>query len=82
MAVAIPPPAPTIPLINSGKTSSLPEDGRLAYSVEEAAALLGISRTSAYLAAQRGELPSRMIGRRRVVPRLALERFLLGKDAA
>ncbi len=60
-------------------------DGRLAYSVEEAAALLGISRTSAYLAAQRGEIPSRMIGRRRVVPVAALHAYLEqvdGPDAA
>ncbi len=49
---------------------------RLAYTVEEAARLLGISRTSAYLAAQRGELPSVLIGRRRLVPREALDRFL------
>lgn len=50
--------------------------GRLAISVEEAAERLGISRTSAYLACQRGELPSRLIGRRRVVPLAALERCL------
>ncbi len=58
---------------------------RLAYSVEEAAVLLGISRTSAYLAAQRGEIPSRMIGRRRVVPVVALRAYLEqtnGPDAA
>ncbi len=51
---------------------------RQAYSVEEVAAALGISRTSAYLAAQRGELPSVIIGRRRVVPKAALERLLAG----
>lgn len=49
---------------------------RLAYTVEETAARLGISRTSAYLACQRGELPSRLIGRRRVVPKAALDTYL------
>ena len=53
---------------------------RLAISVEEAAELLGISRTSAYLAAQRGELPSRLIGRRRVVPVAALRAYLAAQD--
>lgn len=51
-------------------------DRKLAYSVGEAAALLGISRTSAYLAAQRGDLPSRLIGRRRVIPVAALNAYL------
>ena len=51
---------------------------KLAYSVEEAAELLGISKTSAYQAAQRGELPSVIIGRRRLVPRAALDRLLAG----
>ncbi len=57
-------------------TGNLTAQERLAYTVEEAARLLGISRTSAYLAAQRGELPSVLIGRRRLVPREALDRFL------
>ncbi|MDP9372638.1 MAG: helix-turn-helix domain-containing protein [Chloroflexota bacterium] len=56
------------------------EPERAAYSIEEAATMLGISRTSAYLAAQRGEIPSRLIGRRRVVPKVALDRFLSGDD--
>lgn len=62
---------------------SAPPSEKLAYTVEEAAALLGLSRTSAYLACQRGDLPSRLIGRRRVVPKAALERLLGGEpDAA
>jgi excisionase family DNA binding protein len=81
MAVAISPPE-QIPPLAFGKVSALPHDGRLASSIEEVAAILGISRTSAYLAAQRGELPSRMIGRGPVVPRAALQRFLSGEDAA
>jgi excisionase family DNA binding protein len=44
--------------------------------VTEAAELLGISRASAYEAAHRGELPVRVIGRRMLVPRVALLRLL------
>jgi excisionase family DNA binding protein len=48
----------------------------LAVGVHEAARLLGISpRTVANLIA-RGELPSRRIGRRRVIPVALLEAFL------
>jgi excisionase family DNA binding protein len=51
-------------------------DDRLTWTVAEAAQLLGISRTCAYEAAHRGELPVRTIGRRMVVPRTALLRLL------
>ena len=57
-------------------TRLLRNDDRLTWTVAEAAALLGISRTSAYEAAHRGELPVRTIGRRMVVPRTALLRLL------
>jgi excisionase family DNA binding protein len=53
-----------------------PDDGRLTWTVREAAALLGISPYSAYEAAHRGELPVRIIGRRMLVPRAALLRLL------
>jgi excisionase family DNA binding protein len=52
------------------------DDGRLTWTVTEAAKLLGISSTSAYEAARRGELPVRVIGRRMLVPRVALLRLL------
>jgi excisionase family DNA binding protein len=42
--------------------------GRLTVSVEEAAKLLGIGRSAAYDAVRKGELPTRRIGRRIVVP--------------
>jgi excisionase family DNA binding protein len=45
----------------------------LTMTVEEAAAYLGISRNSAYEAVRRGEIPSKRIGGRIVVPR---QRFL------
>lgn len=37
-------------------------------TVEDAAEILGVSRTSAYRAAQRGEIPTIRIGRRLLVP--------------
>ena len=50
---------------------------RLTFTVVEAAALLGIGRNSAYEAIKAGILPSVQIGRRILIPRAALERFLL-----
>ena len=49
---------------------------RLTMSVEEAAIVLGISRTFAYEAVARGEIPCIRIGRRILVPRVALNRLL------
>ena len=54
----------------------VPISERLALSVEEAGALLGISRDLAYDLVGRGELPSVRLGRRLVVPRRALEAAL------
>jgi excisionase family DNA binding protein len=51
-------------------------ENRLVFTVEEAAQLLGISRSFAYEAVQRGEIPSMRIGRRILVPKVALERLL------
>ncbi len=50
----------------------------LTYTVTEAAALLGISRTSAYECVRRGEIPSLTLGRRVVISRVVLERLLDG----
>jgi excisionase family DNA binding protein len=58
------------------QTLAVRDDGRLTWTVTEAAELLGISRASAYEAAHRGELPVRVIGRRMLVPRVALLRLL------
>jgi len=49
---------------------------RLTLSIEEAAGLLGMGRTAAYEAARRGELPSRKLGRRVIVPVPALLEWL------
>jgi len=53
-----------------------PVQERLVFTVEEAASLLGISRSFAYEAVQRGEIPSMRIGHRILVPKAALERLL------
>lgn len=47
-------------------------ESRLTLSVEETASLLGLGRTAAYEAARRGQLPSRRLGRRVLVPVPAL----------
>ena len=51
---------------------------RLTSSVEEAAAALGIGRRLAYEAIARGELPAIRVGRRLLVPRVALAAMLSG----
>jgi len=53
-------------------TDSVPMGERLALSVEEAGALLGISRDLAYDVVASRIIPSVRLGRRLVVPRRAL----------
>ncbi len=48
----------------------------MTYKVEEAAKLLRIGRNQAYDAVANGEIPSIRIGKRILVPRIALERML------
>jgi excisionase family DNA binding protein len=62
--------------LGSEQIRALYDDGRLTWTVTEAAKLLGISTTMAYEAARRGDLPVRVIGRRMLVPRVALLRLL------
>ncbi|MEO7572195.1 MAG: helix-turn-helix domain-containing protein [Acidimicrobiales bacterium] len=50
--------------------------GRTTITVEEAASLLGIGRSAAYEAARRGQLPTRRLGRRLLVPVPALLEWL------
>jgi excisionase family DNA binding protein len=54
------------------RTITRPDSERLAIAVEEAAHLLGISRSLAYELCARGELPTIRLGRRIVVPKRAL----------
>jgi excisionase family DNA binding protein len=55
---------------------------RWTVTVEEAAQMLGISRSPAYECVRRGELRALRLGRRLVVPRAALEELLGGPPAA
>ena len=55
--------AGTVPVVDLDKIIA-----RTTITVEEAASLLGIGRTAAYEAARRGQLPTRRLGRRLVVP--------------
>jgi len=56
--------------------------GRVTVSVEEAARLLGLGRSAAYEAARRGDLPTRRLGRRLLVPVPALLEWLGAAVAA
>lgn len=51
-------------------------DEDLVMTVESAAKALHISRNLAYEAVRRGEIPSVRVGKRYLIPRRALERFL------
>jgi len=51
---------------------------RLTMTVDEAATALGLCRNSAYAAAKDGTLPTIRIGKRLLVPRVAIERLLAG----
>ena len=53
---------------------------RLTYTVTETAAILAISRTSAYECVRRGEIASLTLGRRVLIPHTALTK-LLGEHA-
>lgn len=50
--------------------------GKATITIEQAAKLLGLGRTAAYDAARRGELPTRRLGRRLLVPVPALLTWL------
>jgi excisionase family DNA binding protein len=51
---------------------------RATYTVEEAAAKIGLGRGSTYDAIRRGEIPSIRFGKRILIPKAALERILAG----
>jgi excisionase family DNA binding protein len=54
----------------------------LVLTIQEAAKILRIGRSAAYEAVRTGELPVIQFGRRKLVPRAALEKLLMnaGKD--
>jgi excisionase family DNA binding protein len=51
-------------------------EGKATITIEQTARLLGLGRTAAYDAAKRGELPTRRLGRRLLVPVPALLEWL------
>ena len=53
-----------------------PHSGRLAYSVDEAARLTGLSRDLLYDEMRRGNLAYVKVGRRRLITRQHLQQFL------
>ena len=57
-------------------TESFVSRQELAVSVRRAAALLGVSEDSVYQKVRAGELPHKRLGRRIIIPRAALERWL------
>lgn len=49
---------------------------RATYSVPEAGEILGIGRQTAYELARQGKLPVLQLGRKLVVPKIALEKMM------
>ena len=58
--------------ISTSTPAHVAGDDRLVFTVAEAGELLGISRAFAYELVARGELPVIRLGRRRLVPKVAL----------
>jgi excisionase family DNA binding protein len=50
-------------------------DGKLCYTVPEAAALIGVSRNNGYELAKRGEIPTIRFGKRIMVPKVKFHRM-------
>jgi excisionase family DNA binding protein len=75
----IPDPAPTGDTTTTAAASQAGQDppsGRLAYSVDEAARLTGLSRDLLYDEMRRGNLAYVKVGRRRLITRQHLRQFL------
>jgi len=53
---------------------------KLVLTVPEAGELLGVSRAHAYLMVKMGQIPIIKLGRRIVVPKVALEKMLAGAE--
>jgi excisionase family DNA binding protein len=65
-------------MIKVESVSSTVPNERLAYSVDEAAAITGLSRDLLYDQMRTGKLAYLKIGRRRIITRQHLEAFLTG----
>lgn len=57
-------------------------DGRISYSVEDAAEATGVGRSFLYLAIKNGELASLKLGKRRLLMRADILAWLATKRAA
>jgi len=55
---------------------------RLTYDIETVAKLLGVGRNQAYEAVKSGQIPSIQIGKRKLVPKVWVDRQLRGEAAA
>jgi len=69
-----------LPVVKAPSPLADQQERRLTVRVPEAAKMLGISRSVAYEAVSRGEIPSVKIGRRVLIPVAALERLLAGEN--
>ncbi|MCZ7526608.1 MAG: helix-turn-helix domain-containing protein [Acidimicrobiia bacterium] len=56
-----------------------PYTGRSTITIVEAGQILGIGRSAAYAAANRGQIPTIVIGRKHLVPLGALAELLAGR---
>jgi excisionase family DNA binding protein len=70
------PPEDDIAVAAASRTGQDSANGRLAYSVDEAALLTGLSRDLLYDEMRRGNLASVKVGRRRLITRQHLNQFL------
>jgi excisionase family DNA binding protein len=64
------------PEMRASRAGPDPEAERLAYSVDEAAQLTGLSRDLLYDQMRRGNLPYVKVGRRQLITRQHLQQFL------
>jgi len=74
-APGTPPPEDDMPAA-VGRVDQDSQGGRLAYSVDEAACLTGLSRDLLYDEMRRGNLAYVKVGRRRLITRQHLQQFL------
>ncbi len=71
-----------IPLFPNAQGVDVTIPDRPTLTVAETAGLLGISRWLVQQAVRNGSLPSRRVGRRILIPRMRLDAWLAGQDAA
>jgi excisionase family DNA binding protein len=64
---------------NAAEVVSVSESQRLAYSIREAAACLGVHPLTVRAAISRGELRTIRLGRRILIPRSAVDELLAGE---